>query len=136
MGDLQGKKRQSRNNPPSVEPLEDLTARALTWWESSIIPFTRREASAGETPPPKIVVFSHGMLIATLLKALGSRRRYEMGDAGRARILNTGVTIVEAMSSKSGKLVQFCDVSHLEEQQANLVQTNVDAIDLKSGQTD
>ena len=98
MGDWQGGNIVDRGDPPAnLEPLADLSARCLKWWNDSIARHAQRHGARArpglgsplsleggeetalevdpELEPAHILVVSHGGLIGTLVKGLlGSRK--------------------------------------------------------------
>lgn len=133
MGELQGTKRTSAQNPPSVEPLEDFIARILAWWDSTIMPLLLEPVTAGS--PTKVLVIGHGSYLANLIKALGSKRGYNVGKAGQGKAYNTGISILEVLSDDTGRLIQYSDIKHLEGMEQDVVKTNVDDVDAKAGRS-
>ncbi|KAG8908529.1 GTP-binding protein gtr1 [Tulasnella sp. 403] len=126
MGELQGKKRTSPENPPSVEPMDKLVARILGWWDSTIVPLLDRRGDGNDTV--NVLVIGHGAYLANLVRTLAAQRGFDtrLWSGSRKKALNTGISILEVEADGSGRLAVFSDVRHLEGMVDDVVATNAD----------
>ncbi|KAG8894640.1 hypothetical protein FRC00_008652 [Tulasnella sp. 408] len=138
-GELQGKKRTSPENPPSVEPIEKFVERILQWWDEDLFSsdIVQQLFENDRDEIKNILIIGHGAYLANLIKALGSQRGFDVGTAGKGRAYNTGITIMEVddRHASRGKLLQYSDIKHLDGLEEAVVMVNVDDIDKKAGRT-
>ena len=149
MGDWQGGNIVDRGDPPAnLEPLADLSARCLKWWNECVVRHAQRYGARactgldlGSSPSPSgdeetalevdpelepehILVVSHGGLIGTLVKGLlGSRKVRAAEGVVVGRCFNASISVVELDARGRGVLVSYADTTHID---GELVQDNAD----------
>ncbi|KAG8896159.1 hypothetical protein FRC01_011973, partial [Tulasnella sp. 417] len=137
LGELQGKKRSSAENPPSVEPLDQYVQRILQWWDRDLFDseIVQQQFESDREEIRNVLVLGHGSYLSNLVKALGSQRGYDIELAGNGKAYNTGITIIEISDRHAirGRMVQYSDVKHLDGMKEDVVKVNVDDIDKKAG---
>ncbi|KAG9051574.1 GTP-binding protein gtr1 [Tulasnella sp. UAMH 9824] len=136
LGELQGKKRTSAENPPSVEPLEQYVQRILQWWDRDLFgcEIVQQQFECDRDEIRNILVIGHGSYLSNLVKALGSQKGYDVGLAGKAKAYNAGITVMEVNDRHAlwGKMVQYLDIRHLDGMKEDVVKVNVDDVDKKA----
>jgi len=136
MGELEGRYADQPlgHVPRDMEPASRMKARANSWWREAVVPWiTAQETDAvgngqGPTEGRKdILIVSHGGLIGILLQAL-RRDTVRMGNGVRvAKCVNGSITVIEVDAATArGKIVRYCDTSHLA---GPMVEENVDVQD-------
>lgn len=132
MGDMQGKPVQIKQpgvaRDPMIESGAFFAARAETWWMKYILDSTANLPR--KTEPYQILVTTHGGFIGTLVRALLHSRRARCADGIVVqRCFNTSVTIIDVEEGGKGVVMQYGDISHLEELANGAVEKNVDEND-------
>ncbi|KAG8978131.1 GTP-binding protein gtr1 [Tulasnella sp. 425] len=124
-GELQGKKRTSSENPPSVEPLDQYVERILQWWDRDLFgsDVVQRQFENDRDGIRNVLVIGHGSYLANLVKALGSQRGFDVGSAGKGKAYNTGITVLEISDrhGSRGKLIKYSDIKHLDGMEEDVV---------------
>ena len=147
MGDWQGGNIVDRGDPPAnLEPLADLSARCLKWWNECVVRHAHGHGARARTglgspsslegdeeaalevdpelEPEHILVVSHGGLIGTLVKGLlGSRKVRAAEGVVVGRCFNASISVVELDARGRGVLVSYADTTHID---GELVQENAD----------
>ncbi|ETW86145.1 hypothetical protein HETIRDRAFT_308843 [Heterobasidion irregulare TC 32-1] len=128
LGELQGltySARQKAAGQSSVEPAEKMTARALGWWDETIV---KHAAAAGGDSALNVLTVSHGGLIGHLVRGLVETKRAVVAKGVFiGKCMNTAVAIVEVGRVGPGVVVQYGDITHLlAEGDMDLVQANAD----------
>ncbi|KIO34760.1 hypothetical protein M407DRAFT_16712 [Tulasnella calospora MUT 4182] len=111
LGELQGKKRSSAENPPSVEPQEQYVQRILQWWDRDLFDceILQQQFESDRDEVRNVLVIGHGSYLSNLVKALGSHKGYDVGLAGKGKAYNTGITVVE-ISDRHALRVEWCNI--------------------------
>ena len=127
MGDWQGGNIVDRGDPPAnLEPLADLSARCLKWWNECVARHAQRHGARARTDlgappslegdeetalevdpelePEHILVVSHGGLIGTLVKGLlGSRKVCAAEGVVVGRCFNASISVVAKRNASSAE---------------------------------
>lgn len=130
MGEIQGKPMTAGIKLVSAvdETIETGTAfgaRAMGWWNRWIL--QKIDSLEPRTEPYHILATSHGGLIGTLVNNLVHSRKAKCGPGVVIyKCFNSSVTIIEVGQDRKGVIVQYSDVSHLQER---AVEKNADEVE-------
>jgi probable phosphoglycerate mutase len=127
LGELQGQS--LMKIPPdaykssSIEQMDAVALRAITWWKSTLLRHIARLPDGDGSEPEHILVVSHGGFIGVLLRSLVGSRHAELSPGVKlAPCLNTAICVIRVEDTK-GKVLSYGDVRHLKKE---AVQSNAD----------
>jgi len=131
MGELQGQVYSARLMAAGLsyaESAEDMSARAVSWWNDTILKHVSSLPVAPDSDSPSnILVVSHGGFIGILVRGLiGSGKITRAEGVHVGKCLNTAVAIIDMQEDGLGQLVQYGNIAHLLTKKMDVVEGNVD----------